>query len=362
MAMSFTTRNKRWVVPVIHILCWLVFFSIPFIERNEHMHFNEHLPNEHFAPPMHARDNMLYLSLVTNICIVAIFYINILFLSQIFTKQKRHIRYILIQLGSFILFYYLLKLFMSFMMPNDMGMPLGIQLFNYTIVILVGFCYSLIKENIEVEQKRKEKETENLLTELIFLRWQISPHFLFNVLNNMVSLARIKSEKLEKMLFDLSNLMRYMIYETEDHTISIEREIEYLKSYIDLQILRFSNEVTVNTNIFISENDNSVIEPMLLIPFIENAFKHGINNLISDPVITIDVYYARERLTMTIKNKCSPQLPSSNDETKGIGLANVKRRLGLLYPKRHSLNITVIDDWYSCTLGINLAENEVHNY
>jgi LytS/YehU family sensor histidine kinase len=237
-----------------------------------------------------------------------------------------------------------------------MRMPLGMQLFNYVIVVLASLCYTLINENIRVDKMQKEKENEALRTELTFLRWQISPHFLFNVLNNMVALARVRSEKLEKSLLNLSSLMRYMLYETDEQKVSIEREAEYLQSYIDLQNLRFGNEVKVLSEIYVSEktNNSHVIEPMLLIPFIENAYKHGIGN-ITEPIIDIYVHFENDMLTMTVKNKFLPESSAKKDDAQGIGLANVKRRLNLLYPQKHSLGITTINGWYISTLGINLS-------
>ena len=352
MARTITMQNKRWIIPIAHFLGWLLFFSIPFFSHYEHRPFDQHFPPH----PMPERDSMLYISLVTNIIMVAIFYLNTALIGPIFTKDKKYGKYLLIQLAITLFFYMIIKSVTFFVLSDKMGVPLVMQIFNYVIVILVSLCYSLIKENIRVERLQKEKENETLRTELSFLRWQISPHFLFNVLNNMVSLARMRSEKLEGMLLNLSSLMRYMLYETDEQKVSIEREAEYLQSYIDLQNLRFGNEVKVISEIYISKqtNQEDAIEPMLLIPFIENAFKHGIGPIIN-PVIDINVHFERDMLTMTVRNKYVLSSSEKKDETNGIGLTNVNKRLKLLYPLKHSLSIAQIDGWYISTLGINLS-------
>ncbi len=352
MERTIAKQSKRWIIPIAHFLGWLLFFSIPFFSRDEHRHFDQHFPHH----PMPEKDSMPYLFLFTNIIMVAIFYLNTSLIAPIFIKEKKYGKYLLIQFAATLFFYFVIKSITSLVLSDNMEMPQVMQVFNYTIVILVSLCYSLIRENIRVDRLQKEKENETLRTELSFLRWQISPHFLFNVLNNMVALARARSAKLEGMLLNLSSLMRYMLYETDEQKVSIEREAEYLQSYIDLQNLRFGNEVKVTSDIYISERTNrdDSIEPMLLIPFIENAFKHGIGP-IKNPVIDINVHFEHDMLTMTVKNKYLPVSSEKKDETKGIGLINVNKRLKLLYPLKHSLSVDKIDGWYISTLGINLS-------
>jgi two-component system LytT family sensor kinase len=117
------------------------------------------------------------------------------------------------------------------------------NIITYVFIIGISFSYRIILDNGRLEKVRKEKENENLKTELSFLRSQVSPHFIFNILNNMVSLARKKSDMLEPSLIELSKLMRYMLYENDDERVSLGREVEYLKSYIALQLLRFGDDV-----------------------------------------------------------------------------------------------------------------------
>jgi LytS/YehU family sensor histidine kinase len=159
---------------------------------------------------------------------------------------------------------------------------------------------------------------------------------MFNVLNNMVALARKKSDLLEPSLIKLSSLMRYMLYETEDTRVPLEREVEYLESYIDLQKMRFGSGLQVNTHFNIGDG-RTEIEPMLLIPFVENAFKHG-TGMIQDASIDISLDSGPEGVRFRVANKIGDTV-EERDRTSGIGLPNVRRRLDLLYGKAHTLTI-----------------------
>ncbi len=202
-----------------------------------------------------------------------------------------------------------------------------------------------------MDQIAKEKESENLKTELSFLRSQISPHFLFNVLNNIVALVRLKSKELEPTILKLSSLMQYMLYETDDEKVLLKSEADYLQSYIDLQKLRFGDRLTLNVDLALQE-DWHAIEPMLLIPFVENAFKHG-TGMVETPVIDISLQAIDNELTFIVKNKYIEE-DRAKDKVSGIGLTNVKRRLQLLYGKNHKLTIDKTDGLFSITLQLTL--------
>lgn len=175
---------------------------------------------------------------------------------------------------------------------------------------------------------------------------------MFNILNNMVALARKKSDLLEPSLIKLSQLLRYMLYETHQK-VSLEREVEYLQSYIDLQQQRFGKTVEVKASFDIDQGSRS-IEPMLLIPFVENAFKHGAV-MIEEPVIDIHLETKGNRLLFTVRNKFRPEGEEIKDEASGIGLVNVERRLKLLYPGKHSLQVRKEDPWFDVQLQIDLS-------
>jgi two-component system LytT family sensor kinase len=226
-------------------------------------------------------------------------------------------------------------------------------LFPSVLVFLVSVFYSIVVDKIRAEKLQKENEAMQLGMELKFLRSQISPHFLFNILTNLVSLARKKSDDLETSLLMLSGLMRYMLYNA-GKKISLQQEVEYLESYIALQKLRFGRDVKIIFNIVLSpEEPNYSIEPMLLIPFVENAFKHG-TGYVDQPVIDVTLTVREGILVFHVKNKFDRETDTSKDESSGIGLSNVRSRLTLLYPGRHDLIIYADQNLFSINLTLKL--------
>ncbi|HMH24943.1 MAG TPA: sensor histidine kinase, partial [Puia sp.] len=170
-------------------------------------------------------------------------------------------------------------------------------------VFVISSIYREIVDRRHFEKKQKEIEAVRLSTELKFLRSQISPHFLFNVLTNLVSLARKKSDQLETSLIMLSDLMRYMLYDAQGKKVELYKEIEYLNSYVKLQKLRFGNEVQIDSCIETDDEDGHYpIEPMLLIPFVENAFKHGVGYS-GGPRIEISLSVKEGWMSFEVRNK-----------------------------------------------------------
>ena len=170
-------------------------------------------------------------------------------------------------------------------------------------------------------------------------------------MNNLVALVRMKSDELEPTVLKLSSLMQYMLYETDEERVLLKSEAEYLRNYIDLQEQRFGAELNLKVDFDIKE-DWHTIEPMLLIPFVENAFKHG-TGLTDDPEIEIQLTVTENHLHFTVKNKFK-ETNAIKDKTSGIGLTNVKRRLELLYPGSHILSINKKNDWFAVYLDLTL--------
>ena len=228
----------------------------------------------------------------------------------------------------------------------------AIVFFPPVAFLLASFIFIFIRRQLLIEKHQKEKQAEAVASELRFLRSQVNPHFLFNVMTSLVSMARSKSDQLEPTLIRFAEMLRYSLYETNQERFPIAKEIEYLKNYIELQKLRFGEDVDIKTNV--QESDRvSFIEPMLLIPFVENAFKHGIG-LVPDPFIHINLTVDEILLTFTVTNNYISQV-SSKDHSSGIGLANVKNRLELLYGKRYQLIEKGADGIYHVELKIILS-------
>ena len=207
---------------------------------------------------------------------------------------------------------------------------------NLSIVVL-GFSYRLLLSWLQGEKIRKDLENQKLRTELSYLKMQVNPHFLFNALNNIYSLAVIEeSTRTGNSILKLSELIRYMLYEKEDdsNTVSLHKELRHINSYIDLEKLRHSEDVYINFSI---EGDVSGkrIVPLLLFPLIENAFKHGIITDCKKPVI-IELTITDQKLKFHIANYNNDY---QKDKVGGIGLQNVKKRLDLIFPDNYTFDI-----------------------
>lgn len=228
-------------------------------------------------------------------------------------------------------------------------------LFPSAGVLLLIFALSTsIKLGIEWFKSEKEKmiiESQKVSSELSFLKAQLNPHFLFNSLNSIYSLAHKQSENTTSAIVILSDLMRYMIYEANKDLVPLEKEIEYIKNYISLQLLRLKDSSNVKVNI---HGDLSYsIEPMLLISFIENAFKYG-TDFKGRTHIQIKISIEDNHLKLYVFNTVSHQQPKTSDS--GVGLNNIKNRLKLLYPNRHTIDIKQEKDSYEVTLILKLKK------
>lgn len=232
------------------------------------------------------------------------------------------------------------------------------------LVTAISTGYGLLNYVVTQEKQQQEKQKERLQSELSFLRSQISPHFIFNILNSIVYLIRTKSDAAEPVTLKLSELMRYMLYESENAQIPLEKEVSYLENYIELQKVRFEEDVNIQFRISDlgfrqvqpeipnPKSQIAMIEPMLLIPFVENAFKHGVGMVI-DPTIDIDLKISENALSFSVKNKIAPETAIEKDSSSGIGLKNVQRRLELLYPNAHELIIKKENGWFEVTLNLS---------
>jgi len=196
---------------------------------------------------------------------------------------------------------------------------------------------------------QRDLENQRLTAELAFLKSQINPHFLFNSLNSIYSLAYQKSDTTPEAILKLSEIMRYMLYESNDNKVDLAKELQYLQNYIDLQKIRFGNKAFVEFKIT-GEVGNQKIVPLLLIAFIENAFKHGVA---SDPSAPIRLFINLDGANLYFYTENKKHM-NNRDLEGGIGLQNVKRRLDLLYPGKYKLDIQDKPDAYICELSLVL--------
>lgn len=229
-------------------------------------------------------------------------------------------------------------------------------IYNYLItsIILTGFSIGLRYSDkvAQHEKQQKEAEKEKLNTELALLKNQINPHFFFNTLNNIYSLVQINVEDGQKAILQLSKLMRYLLYETEKGMVPLSMEIDFMKSYIDLMKLRLSGKVDLNIG-FPENYPDPEIPPLIFLPFIENAFKHGISY--KNPSF---IHIGLAAGDTWIDFRCDNSIAANSDNLlkteSGIGLENVRKRLALLYPARHNLQISDAGAAFEVRLHIDL--------
>jgi len=342
---------KKWITILIHVVAWILLFSLPYLLRPSYN------PNE-TKPPEPQNTNILFIiTRISDVLLITFFYLNAGILIPRLFYKKKYTLYVLSVIFSFACFVVIMYVLRLNFTKSDINFSFNKHLFFSTFIFLFilscSIAYKTIRDKIIADQLAKEKENEYLKTELALLRSQVSPHFMFNVLNNMVALARKQSDQLEPSLIKLSSLMRYMLYETDEEKVSLEKEMEYLQSYIDLQQQRFGKKVIIN--VAMCQVDKMYdIEPMLLIPFVENAFKHG-TGLIENAYIDIDLRAEKNILYFSVSNKYDPASIEIKDKASGIGLVNVQRRLELLHPGKHKLYITKDKNLFTVSLTINLA-------
>jgi two-component system sensor histidine kinase AlgZ len=220
------------------------------------------------------------------------------------------------------------------------------------IVIFVSML-RFAKDWFELEARKKEIENEKLTAELGFLKEQINPHFLFNTLNNLYYLAYTKSENTTEVIAKLSQMMRYMIYESNHPQVPMSKEIEYMQNYIGLERLRLNNQIPINFEVT-GDAANAKIAPLILITFLENAFKHGVDANKEESWVKVAIRLTGNSCSYTVENSKRLNGHVIHTEKSGIGLRNVMRRLELSYPGNFDIKVDDNADRYKVELQLKL--------
>ncbi|MEO6541619.1 MAG: histidine kinase [Ferruginibacter sp.] len=238
----------------------------------------------------------------------------------------------------------------------DMSGNLKARIYDNVIphffLVMAGAAFKLMMDYTKMQQRMVEMAKEKAEAELNFLKSQINPHFLFNSLNSVYFLIEKNNTVAREALHKFSDMLRYQLYEMNDNTVSIEKEIQYLQDYIDLQKLRKDDHYSIE---FTCPQDvkGFSIEPLLLIPFVENAFKHISHYNDQLNFIKLQLSMAKHGFNFRIVNSKEP-IEKITEKHSGIGLANVKRRLALLYPDKHILKISDGIDTFTVELSIKI--------
>ncbi|MCX6299551.1 MAG: sensor histidine kinase [Bacteroidetes bacterium] len=356
------TKNKNIVSVIAHVAAWVCFFTLPYLVFFPRMLDSQYTMSDH-----------MFASIVcNNFFLVVFYYLNTQILIPKLLMQEKWFLYITAVISSLVLFLIIpkyiagivappeIRTFQRPSLPNTTGRnwqgrkrPL-VEPFNMAIffmVFTVGTCVAVIQRWLKTEEHRKETESEKLNTELSFLKSQINPHFFFNTLNNIYSLAIVKSEKTAPAVMKLSSIMRYILTETNNDFVPLQNEVDFTKNYIELQQVRLTEKTTVNFDV-IGNVENKNIAPLLFIPFVENAFKYGISTK-SISEINIHIESLDNKIIFTSSNSI---VKSENNmmENTGIGINNVKRRLELMYSDKHVLTNTIKDNIYQVHLEISI--------
>lgn len=294
-----------------------------------------------------------------------LFYLNYFILIKHFLLKKRIFLYVIISLSAvFFINYIVLNLFTISpfdQLPAEVRARLELPFQKFlkyiapsiisVMFFLLGGMVAIIKNYYLREEKNKLIEYQKVDTELKFLKTQINPHFLFNSLNSIYALVKNHSKDAPEAVIVLSNMMRYMIYECSKPKVPLKKEIEFLDSYVYLQQLRISDKEKV---LYLVDGSikETTISPLLLVHFIENAFKYGINTIGSTDIL-IHLNIQNNTLKLIVENEISNRRIES-EEHSGIGLTNTRNRLELLYPNAHKLTISQKDNRYYVNLEIKL--------
>lgn len=330
---------------IIHVLIWSLLLLLPYIVSSATNRYS-----------IGAIPGVLFTSI--GFVHIGMFYTNALYLYPKFYNRRYWWLYILSALLLILLSLWLKFAITERWFPAVLSRKhesYGFIIVSSVDIYIISLAYCRILHRIRREKEQKEMEAARLATELKFLRSQISPHFLFNVLTNLVSLARKRSEQLEPSLIMLSDLMRYMLYDTQGKKVPLATEIEYLNSYIELQKLRFGSDVRVESHIDAGQwGQQYMIEPMLLIPFVENAFKHGVGS-VDRPQIHLQLSVKEGWMNFSVRNSFDKSFTAGKEDNTGLGLNNVRTRLNLLYPGKYTLAISEMDDQFHITLILQLT-------
>lgn len=345
MFKSISISDKK-IKLILHIIAWIIVTIIPLYLNYAFGGGNLHRLYEFYLHTFSA---------------AIIFYLGYLWLVPKFFLQDKKFTYVIIVLGLILATHYITNFIeesylfdpvqdekfreaMKSVTGKDENFRPPMKAFGFfnhfiSSVLVSGFAIGLgvmekLKQN---EKKQKELEKEKLNSELAFLKNQISPHFFFNTLNNIYSLIGIDGPTAQESVLKLSKLMRYLLYESENGETMISKEIDFMNNYIDLMKLRLSPRVELQID-FPREFSDFSFPPLLFVPFIENAFKHGITYR-DRSFINISMKIENDQISFISENSMGKSSQSGDLQHSGIGLENVRKRLVLLFPDNHELKI-----------------------
>jgi LytS/YehU family sensor histidine kinase len=337
----------KYRVLLLHVSFWVLYFSYRVYDVNEYLGFTR---------------GALFTALPMSFNIVAS-YIHYLFILPILFRDKKWGKYFL-----FLILLLTVSIVLRILTENNVFPALTKNETYYQTVKLTRIVSTVwdtlsfllftgmirfVLDWFELENKRKQLENEKLTAELNYLKSQINPHFLFNTLHNLNSLVYAGAKNANEVIIKLSNIMRYMIYESGKERVALSSEIEYMNDYIHLESIRLNNSFKLDFTIT-GPVEKINIAPLMLITFLENAFKHGVSDQEPDCWIDVKLSVDSRQLTYRVSNKKIRNV-KQNKLKSGFGLDNVKKRLELSYPDKYALVVDDREDTYSINLTLQLV-------
>lgn len=365
--MSSTTIVKddkyKYLELTLYVVSWVIIFLFPFFSNIYRTFFGD-TEEIHWEPVFHHLKTTLPMFLV--FCLN-----NYVLLPQLFLKRRK-IWYFLVIIGLLTLLWYIQEPPRP-LHPHSQEMEMiregamqhkpepmlhrpfeGFHLFSLALELFVlsaNFGVKMYIQSLRREVVMLNMQNEKMLQELKSLKYQINPHFLMNTLNNIQSLIEINPELAQKTILHLSKLMRYMLYDNNAQNVPLQKEIDFMKYFIELMRIRYPDTVKISAD-FPSDNEGYQIPPLLFISFLENAFKYGVNYT-RESLISVSLKRENNHLIFSCANYISPEI---NEQKKGsgIGLKNVRRRLDLIYGDRYDLKLSQENNTYLVEMKLPL--------
>ena len=344
---QYLQRNKQLL---LHIAFWLAYssfflYQLSFMRKGDAIDWDRLMSELAF--------HMISMLLIC--------YFNYGILLPRFLRNKNLGRYLVEFIPIFIIYSFFVVLGKRFIISSfdpsinwiySWRFTLNVSFSMFFLVLFVGLI-RFVEDWFELEAHKSQLENEQLISELKFLKAQVNPHFLFNTLNNLYYLSLNNSPNTPELIAQLSQMMRYMLYDSNHPRVALSKEVDYIKNYIKLEKLRLNEDVPID--LVIEGNiENVTIAPMILIPFIENAFKHGISNSVKGSWIKIDISINGSTCLYQVSNSKVEENKKTITEKSGIGLNNVKRRLDLSYPDSYNMQVDENQNSYTVTLRLSL--------
>jgi len=292
-------------------------------------------------------------------------YLTVYFLIPKYLLRKKYLYFALLFFGAAIVFILMQRAVLLFItypvLFPDYKKPESFIKFNYVFTFFNIYVMPAIFASVKLfeywymnQKRNQELEKEKMESELKFLKSQIHPHFLFNTLNNLYALTLDKSDKAPEVVVKLSDLLSYMLYECNAAEVPLEKEVQLLQDYLALEKIRYYDDLNINLDIQ-GRINRKYIAPLILLPFVENGFKHGLSKQIHHPWINITLNIEDYLLNFTVENNSpSEEKADLTGYTEGIGLKNVRRRLDLIYGNQHTLEIADEEGIFRIKLRIKL--------